>query len=239
MGVGAELHEERSARGLSLDQVAAAIRVRRAHLEAIEAEDFSQLPGPVYTLGYLRAYAEYLGVEMPASGAIGAPPPASLSMAGLAPAPARRLVLTGPVVGAAGLLILLAGLGLYAAHEFDRAARDGPAPPAAAPAAPPIAAPAPLPSAPALVPSSPGPPKQVSVMIRTTQQAWLYAEVDGQAPFGSSGRFLAPGQEATLTGSRVKLTSGRGAATLVSVDGQPAAPLGPGVATREFTPQNP
>jgi cytoskeleton protein RodZ len=61
-GVGQRLRNAREARGLSLDEIEAATRIRRRFLEAIEAEDFDQLPGPAYAKGFLRTYATYLGL---------------------------------------------------------------------------------------------------------------------------------------------------------------------------------
>ena len=41
-------------------RVSALLRIREAHLEAIELEDFEQLPGNVYAIGFIRTYAQYL-----------------------------------------------------------------------------------------------------------------------------------------------------------------------------------
>ena len=60
LGVGAALRDARVARNLSLAEVSALLRIREAHLEAIELEDFEQLPGNVYTIGFIRTYAQYL-----------------------------------------------------------------------------------------------------------------------------------------------------------------------------------
>jgi cytoskeleton protein RodZ len=40
--------------------------IRRKYLEAIEDGRFSDLPGPTYAFGFVRAYAEYLGLNGPA-----------------------------------------------------------------------------------------------------------------------------------------------------------------------------
>ncbi|MEE3119470.1 MAG: helix-turn-helix domain-containing protein, partial [Pseudomonadota bacterium] len=60
LGVGAALRDARVARNLSLAEVSALLRIREAHLEAIELEDFEQLPGNVYAIGFIRTYAQYL-----------------------------------------------------------------------------------------------------------------------------------------------------------------------------------
>ena len=60
LGVGIALRDARVARNLSLAEVSAVLRIREAHLEAIELEDFDQLPGNVYAIGFIRTYAQYL-----------------------------------------------------------------------------------------------------------------------------------------------------------------------------------
>lgn len=60
---GRKLAEARRQLGLSLDQVAERIRVRREFLEALEDMNVKLLPGKAYTLAFLRSYARELGVE--------------------------------------------------------------------------------------------------------------------------------------------------------------------------------
>lgn len=62
-GVGHSLKTVRERLGLSIADVSARIRVRRPHLEAIERGRFQELPGPVYVTGFLRSYAEVLGLD--------------------------------------------------------------------------------------------------------------------------------------------------------------------------------
>ena len=63
MHVGAELAAARSARGLSLDQIAARTKVSVERLDAIERQDVEQLPPRVYLLGFVRAYASEVGLH--------------------------------------------------------------------------------------------------------------------------------------------------------------------------------
>jgi len=46
------------------------------------------------------------------------------------------------------------------------------------------------------------------------------------------------GGEAIFIGRKVKVTSGKAGATLVTLDGEDVGPLGAGVVTREFAAQN-
>jgi cytoskeleton protein RodZ len=49
--------------GEELLQVAESLRIRLCHLEAIESGRFNELPGPAYTLGFVRTYANHLGLD--------------------------------------------------------------------------------------------------------------------------------------------------------------------------------
>lgn len=62
-GVGHSLKVVRERRGLTLAEVSARLRIRRPYLEAIESGAFGELPGAVYISGFLRQYAEFLGLE--------------------------------------------------------------------------------------------------------------------------------------------------------------------------------
>jgi len=61
--IGQALREIRTARGLSLEAVADTTRVRRAYLADIEAMRLDRLPSRPFTIGYIRAYAEALGLD--------------------------------------------------------------------------------------------------------------------------------------------------------------------------------
>ena len=47
----------------SVEDVAANLNLRIAVIEALEADDYSDLPGPTFVRGYLRSYARLLGVD--------------------------------------------------------------------------------------------------------------------------------------------------------------------------------
>jgi cytoskeleton protein RodZ len=61
--VGRLLRDQRAARDLSIDDVAARLRIRSRYLEAIEQGRFDQLPGAAYIPAFLRAYANHLGLD--------------------------------------------------------------------------------------------------------------------------------------------------------------------------------
>jgi len=61
--VGALLREARQSLGLELSDVARGLRIRFVYLQGIESDNYGQLPGKTYVLGFLRSYAEYLGLD--------------------------------------------------------------------------------------------------------------------------------------------------------------------------------
>ena len=61
--VGDILRRTRESYNQSLRDVEKNLRIRACQIEAIEKNDFEQLPGRVYTIGFVRSYAEYLGLD--------------------------------------------------------------------------------------------------------------------------------------------------------------------------------
>ena len=64
--VGEILKNTREAKGITIEQVAEATSIRVLYLEAIESEQFNQVPGEVYLKGFIRNYANYIGLNGPA-----------------------------------------------------------------------------------------------------------------------------------------------------------------------------
>lgn len=63
MPVGEILRRARVHYNLSLDDVAATLHIRASQLGALEENRPELLPGRVYAIGFVRAYAEYLGLD--------------------------------------------------------------------------------------------------------------------------------------------------------------------------------
>jgi cytoskeleton protein RodZ len=61
--LGRRLKEAREARGLEISQAAEFLKVRRAILEALEDCRFDELPEAPLARGYLRRYAQLLGLD--------------------------------------------------------------------------------------------------------------------------------------------------------------------------------
>ncbi|HET9911479.1 MAG TPA: RodZ domain-containing protein [Anaerolineales bacterium] len=62
--IGQRLKAEREEQHLTLEKVFEATRIRVQYLQALEADDLSVMPSPVQARGYLRNYAEYLGLDV-------------------------------------------------------------------------------------------------------------------------------------------------------------------------------
>jgi cytoskeleton protein RodZ len=61
--IGNSLREARIRREIDFPQAEAAIKIRGKYLRALEDEQFELLPAETYVKGFLRTYAEYLGLD--------------------------------------------------------------------------------------------------------------------------------------------------------------------------------
>ncbi len=191
--VGAGLREVRERLGWKLVDVAEALRIRLPYLDAIERGDLAALPGPAYQTGFVRSYAQILGLDSEeilrrfrAEG-LGHAPKAELSF--LAPVPDRG-VPTG-AIALVGVVVVLVGYGLWYLHTAHerRLAMTVPSVPAELaplatppqpPAPKPVPAPAPAPTpAPATVtaPNAPQPPAATQATASSPPPA-----AQGQSP---------------------------------------------------------
>ncbi|MEW6615059.1 MAG: RodZ domain-containing protein [Thermodesulfobacteriota bacterium] len=60
---GEYLRKKRESRSVSLEEISAATRIRKVFLEAIESDDTDKLPAEVFVIGFLKAYASYVGLD--------------------------------------------------------------------------------------------------------------------------------------------------------------------------------
>jgi cytoskeleton protein RodZ len=61
--IGNSLREARLRHGLEFPRIEAETKIRGKYLRALEEEQFELLPGETYVKGFLRTYAEYLGLD--------------------------------------------------------------------------------------------------------------------------------------------------------------------------------
>jgi Helix-turn-helix domain len=61
--LGNSLREARSRQGLGYPQVELATKIRSKYIRALEEEEFDVLPAETYVKGFLRTYADFLGLD--------------------------------------------------------------------------------------------------------------------------------------------------------------------------------
>jgi Helix-turn-helix domain len=61
--LGSSLREARLRKGLEFHELESGTKIRGKYLQALEDERFDLLPGDSYIKGFLRTYAEYLGLD--------------------------------------------------------------------------------------------------------------------------------------------------------------------------------
>lgn len=60
---GEALRKERESRGIALDTVSGATKISLRHLNAVESDNFDQLPGGLFNKNIVRNYARTLGLD--------------------------------------------------------------------------------------------------------------------------------------------------------------------------------
>ena len=198
---GEELRREREIRGISLKEIADATKISRRFLEAIERNDHKTLPAPVFTRGFVREYARYLGlstedivnrynyaaagddrIEKSAHLQRLTPPPVEVRPAepppkkGIPPAYTRidRNVLAVIAIAAALAAITYWAVQRKRMQASDLAVADTVA------AATPIATPEPQPPTPTPAPPPPPDDTTLRLVVEVTHNSWVDIEGDGQ-----------------------------------------------------------
>lgn len=105
--LGERLKAARTSRGLSLEEAARRLSLKKSVLQALEECRFDLLPEPALAKGYLRRYALLLGLDpKPLLALYPAEPPPP-------PPPPRRRLPWGVLGGVGAILVLLLGLVLW------------------------------------------------------------------------------------------------------------------------------
>lgn len=61
--IGATLKQAREARDMTVEQIADELMIRRFYLDALEQGNFKDLPERVYATGFVRSYAQFMGLD--------------------------------------------------------------------------------------------------------------------------------------------------------------------------------
>lgn len=240
---GQALRDAREDLGVSLAEAERETRINRRYLDALEKEDASAMPAAVYTRGFIRTYAQYLGLDPEGMLDLYGPQKAIQDSVQIRPIPAEinapRSIPFRPAVVLAGLIVaslLVVYLwGQYTSFQQNLDRIDA-APTSRAPTAGLAVARTPSPSpvatpAVALAGSSPSPAtspvapeRGLIVDARVTDRTWMEVWVDGQSVMAET---VQSGFSRTFTGEQqVRMRVGNAAGVQVIVNGQTQGPLG-------------
>ncbi|MBN2683726.1 MAG: helix-turn-helix domain-containing protein [Pontiellaceae bacterium] len=61
--IGQKLEAARQSKGVTISEAGQATKIMSKYIEAMEADDFGELAAPVYVKGFIRMYAQYLGLD--------------------------------------------------------------------------------------------------------------------------------------------------------------------------------
>jgi cytoskeletal protein RodZ len=130
--LGEVLRTAREGKGVDLERVERETKIRERYLSALERGEYRELPGAVYTKGFLRNYGAYLGLDpeylidlyrIESAAAAGERPRLPAPPRPLRARRTRAFVVTPGAVIAAILTILVGGFVAYLGFEFVNFAR--------------------------------------------------------------------------------------------------------------------
>lgn len=189
--LGQQLRRAREALGVSLRDVSEQTRITMRHLEAIEADDYKQLPGGIFNKSFIKSYAravrfdEQRALELYARTArergegidevLTSPQRSRVYTSDSARSPLVTYGLSALIVG---ILILMVYAGL---HYYRRTEGQ-----------PPVVQTTPTPAAqgPAQATPTPATAQGFHIQVKTTRQFWLTSWQDDEKK--RRGRFLKP-----------------------------------------------
>jgi cytoskeletal protein RodZ len=223
--IGDYLRQVREESLLSLEQVAVRTMIQPRLLRAIEMGKLQQLPEPVYIQGFIKRYAETLGLDgvqfAEAFPVEGNTRKIESSWNDSAAAQLRPLHL---YVAYVGLIVASVSLLSYVVN------RSAPIPSGvtrleASPSSvqrSPSAAKKPADSQ--TIASRPTADKPVKINVKLTAQSWLQVEVDGKADYEG---VLSEGTERSWSAkSLIRVRSGNAGGVMVAYNGSQAKPMG-------------
>ncbi|HIK19326.1 MAG TPA: helix-turn-helix domain-containing protein [Leptolyngbyaceae cyanobacterium M33_DOE_097] len=245
--IGYHLQTIRQERQISYEDVAAKTHIPIRTLKALEFGDLQQLPEPVYIQGFLRRYAEMLGIApqeiaLDWSSASGSDRPSSVGARfGLTRLPQLRpihlyLVYIALVVAAVSGLSQLLN---QPAYQKRVASVPAPAnPPASRPPSPNVGSAQPVapnstvtnPTADAIKPdavqpdTTPKSNKSIRVGIRLVGQSWVRVVADGKTAF--EGVLQEGTEQSWEANGQITVRAGNAGGVMVSVNDSTPQPMG-------------
>jgi cytoskeletal protein RodZ len=256
---GSSFKKAREAKGISLDRIAAETRISTRFLLAIENEDFTSLPGGIFNRGFVRAYAERIGLDPDQSVAdyerllkVHEPSEASV-VTPLKEKGERNLY----PLAIAGLVVVIVIFYLVTREASNTAQTAGPPPvssvsspapqttasPVAEPTVPGPALPPPT-TAPEVTSAAPepealSPTSAVRIDIEISETTWIKVTADGTTV--DPGEILEPGTTRHFTAQKsIILSLGNAGGLALKINDMPAKSIGKSGQVREvkITPEN-
>ena len=206
--IGSNLREARDRRGLPLTQIDAETHIRTRYLRALEEERFDLLPGPAYVRGFLRTYANYLGLDadlfIAEYNARFAPPEEDLpDLASLRPTGQRRLRLRG--TAGVALLVLCVAVVAWRLDSGGEPTRPAPVGSAVPTQTRPTPTPPPLAASP---PQIRQPRRATLVLTARRGPCWLLVRTDSSEGRHLHEGMLAEGESVHFSGRRLWIRLG-------------------------------
>jgi cytoskeleton protein RodZ len=246
---GANFKKAREAKGLSLEQIAKQTRVSTRFLAAIENEEFHHLPGGIFNKGFVRAFAENVGLDANQVVAeyerlVAEREPNEVVMA--APPPPKSERYLYPI--AVGVLALAIAIFYIVTRESRTVEVPSSRPESTTPATrpteavipdPPQAPPSPEPE-PVPVRAAAVPVQILTLDIEARETTWIKVRSDGN-DVNHSGEILEPGMTRKFTAeTSLYLAVGNAAGLALKINDMPLKPLGKSGQVRSvtITPQN-
>jgi cytoskeletal protein RodZ len=248
VSIGQTLASAREKAGLTVEQVAAATRIRRTLVMDIERDDFASSGGDFYARGHVRTIAQKVGLdpapllaEFDAARPEAAPPRATdVFESETAARPERRGPNWSAAMAVAVAVVLVYGVVQVVTRDSPTPTEgiSGPGSDATTTSAPATSSPSPTPTGDGSAVAQ-APRTKVTVVLRARDTSWVQATT-------ASGEELFQGllEDETRTFTdrqRIKLVIGNAGAVTLTVNGTPiGSPGRPGqVARVQFTPQDP
>ncbi|WP_299326202.1 helix-turn-helix domain-containing protein [Parasphingopyxis sp.] len=230
--VGTKLREARESQGISLDDIARTTRIPLRQLENIENSDYEKLPAPTYSIGFVKAFSQAVGLdpkEMAAAFREEINHGAATQTSGdfFEPTdPARVPPRSLAWIAAAIAVVLIIAYALWRSGVFgldadDRARMAAGTDPSAVAEQGESANPA------QAAPAAP-PPADGAVVLEATETVWLriYDGDTGDRIYETEMQ-AGDSYEVPTTAENPMIRTGRADALRVTVGGQPVDPIGP------------
>ena len=220
--IGNSLREARLRQGLDFPEIEQATKIRAKYLRALEVEQFDSLPAQTYVKGFLRSYAEYLGLdgqlyvdEYNSRYVTGEDEPPVRAPRARPPSRAHRRVESNLVVGALIGIAVVAALviGAWKISDSGTTGSPGAVDRPAAPIRPVGAEPDKRPK-----------PTTIEVVVKaTTGSCWMEVHENSAAGRQLFQGTLERGRSQRFVAKKLIVTAGRPENLSIRVDGRPTA----------------